>query len=287
MSVIVGSLAGQNWHRQMRRLGLNQVARLDYMIAKTTAVAKEFGFSPMGIDVGLTALPSLDHSYLDEFKARMKDNDLVPMLYVGGVNLSYDVEVRMASLDVGYYHLETAAYLGARTVGFHCGMNGRVTREGRIKLAIEVLTKLGARAHELGIRMCQEDYDYFTSDDMIRISDGTGLDNVGIQSDTGNWLILGEDPVYATKKCVPLTFHSHVRDYVLEGGTFNGVALGRGLIDFPSLLPILAQAGATEQLIFSMEVDTDDRDEDEEAHESYRYLKEWLVSAGQTAGIKI
>jgi sugar phosphate isomerase/epimerase len=270
----------------MRRLGLDQTGRLDFMIAKTTAIAKEFGFSPMGIDLGLTALPSLDRSYLDEFKARMKENDLAPTFYVGGVSLSYDVEVRQAALDLGYYHLETVAYLGGRTVGFSCGMNGRVTREGRIRLAIEVLTKLGGRAKELGIRMCQEDFDYFTSDDMIRISEGTGLDNVGIQSDTGNWLILGEDPVYATKKCVPLTFHSHVRDYVLEGGTYNGIAVGRGLIDFPKLLPILAQAGEKERLVFSMEVDTDDRDEDEEAHESYRYLKEWLIANGHTEGIK-
>ena len=39
----------------------------------------------MGIDVGLTALPSLDHAYLDEFKARLNENNLVAMIYVGGV----------------------------------------------------------------------------------------------------------------------------------------------------------------------------------------------------------
>jgi sugar phosphate isomerase/epimerase len=280
MGVIVGCLAGQNWHRQMRRLNLDGPSRLDYMINKTTAVAKEFGFSPMGIDLGVGAFSSLDRSYLDELKARLAENDLAAMLHVGGIALSYDDEVRQAALSTGYRQLEAVAYLGVRTVGFSCGMNGRVTREGRIRLAVDAVGQMGRRARELGIRMCQEDYDYFTSDDLIRICDGTGLDNVGIQSDTGNWLILGEDPVYATKKCVPYTFHAHVRDYVLENGVYNGVALGRGLVDFPRLLPILVKAGERERLILSVEVDTDNRDEDEEAHESYRYLKAWLTSAG-------
>lgn len=280
MSLIVGCLAGQNWHRQMRRLALTQEQRLDYMIKKTAAIGREFGFSPMGIDVGLNLFPSTERAYLDEFKARLEENNLVAMMYVGGVSLSYDDEVRTAALQTGYKQLEALAYLGITTAGFGCGMNGRVTREGRIRLAIDAVGKLGAAAKSLGIRICQEDFDYFTSQDLIRICQGTGLDNVGINSDTGNWLILGEDPVEATRACLPYTFHSHVRDYVLENGVYNGIALGRGLVDFPTLLPILVQAGSDRRLILSVEVDTDNRDEDEEAHESYRYLKDWLVRNG-------
>jgi sugar phosphate isomerase/epimerase len=259
-------------------LQLNPAQRLDYMIQKTTAIAKEFGFAPMGIDLGVNALPSTERGFVEELKARLAEQHLVPMVHVGGVMLSYDDEVRAAALQVGRQHLEVAATLGARTVGFSPGMNGRVTREGRIRLAIPTVRQLGELARDLGLRLCQEDYDYFTSDDLLRITEGTGLDNVGIQSDTGNWLILGEDPVFATKKCLPYTFHAHVRDYVLENGVYNGVALGRGLVDFPTLLPILVRAGDRERLILSVEVDTDNRDEDEEAHESYRYLKQWLVA---------
>jgi sugar phosphate isomerase/epimerase len=159
-----------------------------------------------------------------------------------------------------------------------------VTREGQIRLAIAAVRELGKAAKSLGLRICQEDYDYFTSDDLLRITEGTGLDNVGIQSDTGNWLILGEDPVFATKKCLPYTFHTHVRDYVLENGVYNGVALGTGLVDFEKILPLLVQAGAKERLVLSMEVDTDNRDEDEEAHKSFAYLKSWLVKNGLMKG---
>jgi sugar phosphate isomerase/epimerase len=278
--IIVGALSNQNWHRQIRRLGLDAAARLDYMIKKTAAIGKEFGFSPLSMDLGVAGLPSTDKAYLDELKARLAENKLWPVAGVGGVAVSYDDEVRSAALNTGRRNLEVAAYLGARTCTFSPQMNGRVTHMGRIRLATQSVRELGKAAKNLGLRICQENFDYFTSDDLIRISKGTGLDNVGILNDNGNWLILNEDPVFATKKCLPLTFHAHVRVYVLENGVYNGVALGRGLVDFPTLLPILARAGAKERLVFSVELDTDSRDEDEEVHESYRYLKAWLVANG-------
>lgn len=80
--------------------------------------------------------------------------------------------------------------------------------------------------------------------------------------------------------------HAHVRDYVLENDTYNGVAVGAGLVDFEKVLPLLAQAGEKEDVIFSMEVDTDDRDEDQCAHDSYAYLKNWLIKSGHTEHLK-
>ncbi len=103
---------------------------------------------------------------------------------------------------------------------------------------------------------------------------------MGILNDTGNWLILNEDPLFATRKCLPRTFHAHVRDYVLEKGVYNGVALGRGLVDFPALLPVLAQAATKERMAFTVELDTDNRDEDEELHEADGSAKAWLVANG-------
>ena len=75
------------------------------------------------------------------------------------------------------------------------------------------------------------------------MSAGTGLDNVGINNDVGNWLIINEDPVLASKKVLPYTFHSHIRDYVLEGGTYDGVAVGDGLVDFEAALPGRGEGG--------------------------------------------
>ena len=278
--IIVGSLSDQNWHRQIRKLRLDRTARLDHVIRKTVAIAKEFGFSPMAIDLDIAAFPSTDKSYIDELNTRLRENDLWPVVEVGGVAVTYDDEVRLTALEAGRRYLEIAARLGARTCTFSPDINGRLTRAASVRLATEPVRELGRSAKSLGLRICQENYDYFSSDDLIRVSEGTGLDSVGILNDTGNWLILNEDPLFATRKCLPRTFHAHVRDYALENGVYNGVALGRGLVDFPTLLPVLAQAATGERMVFTIELDTDNRDEDEELHESYRYAKAWLVANG-------
>ena len=116
--IIVGSLSDQNWHRQIRRLRLDRAARLDHVIRKTVAIAKEFGFSPMAIDLDLAAFPSTEKSYIDELKARLKESVLWPVVEVRGVAVTYDDEVRLAALEAGRRDLELAARLGARTCTF-------------------------------------------------------------------------------------------------------------------------------------------------------------------------
>ncbi len=287
MGVIVGSLARQNGHRQARRQKLEPAAAFDYAFDKTAAIGKEFGFSPMGIDIWVPEFPSTDRGYLDELKARLQENDMVAAVgFDWSVAVANDAEVREMSLARARRGLEVVAYLGARTSMFDCSLHGRVTHEGQIKYAIQMIRELGQHAKGLGIRICQEDYESWNADELVRITREVGLDNVGIQSDTGNWLILGDDPVEATAKCLPYTFHAHVRDYALENDTYNGVALGAGLVDFGKILPMLAQAGAKEDIIFSMEVDTDDRDEDAAAHDSYVYLKSWLKKSGHTEHLR-
>jgi sugar phosphate isomerase/epimerase len=281
MGIIVGSLSGQNWHRQVRQRGLGSQEAFAYLFAKTAVIGKTFGFSPLAIDCA-GALLGADQRARDETKARLRENDMIAVVGLGGISLANDAELRRLSLQRIAKQLEVAADFGSHTATFYFHHHGRVTREGQFRYAVEMVREVGRMAGELGLRICTENYDYFTSDELIRICQETGLDNVGIQSDSGNWLILGEDPVAATARCLPYTFNAHVRDYVLENGAYNGVALGVGLIDFGRILPLLAQAGAERDIVFSVEVDTDDRDEDECAQVSFAYLKEWLVANGHT-----
>ena len=281
MGIIVGSLAGQNWHRQVRRQGLGPKERFEYVFNKTAQAAKDFGLSPMGIDFGVGSLVSTDKGYLDELKARLKENNLFPMCGFGSVACSYDAEVRAATVKQAMKGLEVAAYLGAKVSNFGTQRNGRVTRPMQLQLAIEQLKEIGAEAKRLGLKICQEDFDYWSSAELITMSAATGLDSVGINNDVGNWLILDEDPVLASKKVLPYTFHSHIRDYVLEGATYDGVAVGDGLVDFEAALPVVAQAAANvDPFIFSIEVDTDDKEEDECFRRSCEYVKGWLVRNG-------
>lgn len=281
MGIIVGSLAGQNWHRQVRKQGLGPKESFEYVFNKTAQAAKEFGFNPMGIDFGMRALESTDRGYLDELKARLKENNLFPMFGFGGVTCHFDADVREATLKQAMKGLEVAAYLGAKVSNFGTQRNGRVTRTAQLLFAVEQLKEVGAEAKRLGLKIAQEDFDYWSSEELIAMSAFTGLDNVGINNDVGNWLIIDEDPVLASKKVLPYTFHSHIRDYVLEYGTYNGVAVGDGLVDFEAALPIVAKAAANvDPFIFSIEVDTDNREEDECFRRSCQYVKDWLVRNG-------
>lgn len=271
--IIIGSLAGQNWHRQARHLPPEK--RFDFVFDKTVGIARKFGFSPMGIDISLAAMPSTDNTYLDELRARLHENDLIPAVGVGGLRLSHDAEVRAESIDEAKRGLEKIARIGATRGFFGAAFLGRVTREGRIRYCVDMLRQIEPSVKSLGLRITQENYDYFLADDLVRICREVGSPHIGVHSDTGNWLIMGEDPLESTRKVLPYTFHAHVRDYLVEGHTYNGVAVGDGLVDFDQVLPVLAQA-PVEELIFSMEVDTDDRDEDECAERSYAYLKAWM-----------
>jgi sugar phosphate isomerase/epimerase len=280
LGVIVGSLAGQNWHRQVRQRGLSGKEAFNYAFDKTVAVGKKYGFSPMGIDFGVASIAWASEKELDELRGKIKENNLFPMVGFGGVAVSNDAEVRKASLAEVRQSLQVVKSFGARTSNFGCRRNGRVTPSGQIKYAVMQLKEIGKMAADLGIRICQENFDWWDSYELVQICQEVGMDNVGIQSDTGNWLIVAEDPVEATKRCLPYTMHAHVRDYVLENDTYNGVAVGAGLIDFEKILPLLAEAGKKDDIVFSMEVDTDDRDEDECAADSYQYLKEWCQKNG-------
>lgn len=275
MGVIAGALPGRNWHRQVRRRGLGARESVEYGYAKTVGIARRFGFDPMGIDLEISELIGEPHA-LAELRARLERDRLVPTVGFGSLSISNDEEERSASLTAARSGLEAAATLGARTALFDFSPHGRVTRRGQRRLAALMLAEAGRVAGELGLRICSENYDHFGSAELVDICRQTGLPNVGILSDTGNWLVLGEDPVEATRRCLPYTFHAHVRDYALENDTYNGVALGDGLVPFDRVLPLLAEAGAEEDIVFAVEVDTDDRDEDACAERSYDYLRRWL-----------
>ena len=280
MGVIIGSLAGQNWHRQVRQKGLSGREAFYYAFDKTVEVGKKYGFSPMGIDFGVRSLAWASEKDLDELRGKIKENNLFPMVGFGSVAVSNDAEVRKASLAEIRKNLQVVKAFGARTSNFGCDRNGRVTPSGMIKYAVMQLKEVGKMAADLGIQICQENFNWWDSYELVQICQEVGLDNVGIQSDTGNWLIVREDPVEATRRCLPYTMHAHVRDYVLEDDTYNGVAVGAGLIDFEKILPMLAEAGKKEDIVFSMEVDTDTYDEDKCAADSYEYLKSWCQKNG-------
>jgi len=269
--IIVGSLARQNWHRQVRERNLDETGATEYVIDKTAAVAREFGFDPMAIQLRPVAS-------VPDIRARVQDAGLTPIYGIQGIGLTNDPQIRADVIESAKRGLEDTVELGAKIAMVSLEPNPRVTHLGHLARAADILHELGSLAAPLGVTLGIEEMSLFNSDELVHVFTQVDLENVGLVNDTGNWLILGEDPLEATKKLLPHTVYAHVRDYALENQTYTGVALGDGLVDFDSVLPVLATLGEKKDIVFTMELDTDTRDEDDAVRTSYGYLQNWLAA---------
>jgi 3-oxoisoapionate decarboxylase len=275
MALTLGILA-DSYRRQLRQ-PLDRPA-IDVILDKVTAVAREFGIRPLGLDFGVRQLPSTDPGYLADLRGRLADLGFVPTVIVGSLLLHADRELAEPPLERTIANLAVAHQLGSPLGLYYCGYGGRVTRAGRIRLAIEQIRRLADAARDYGMCVTTENYDYFTSADFAEIFASVDRENVGIHNDTGNWLLLGEDPLTATRTLAPYTYHAHVRDYALRDGVYTSVPIGQGLVDFPPLLAELKQIGAQrERFVLAMEMDLDEGDEDQAVRDCARYMTTWLA----------
>jgi sugar phosphate isomerase/epimerase len=272
MPPILGILS-DSYRRQLRQL--KDRPAIDVVLEKVIPVAKEFNIRPMG---------STDRGYLDELKARFAENNLIPTVIVGTLMLHADPMLHEPALQRTIQNLEVAKYLGSHLGLFYFQYGGRVNRQGRIRLAAEQIRRLAQAAQPLGLAVTTENYDFFTSDDFIEIFKRTECDNVGLHNDTGNWLLLGEDPLTATRAMAPYTYHAHVRDYVLRDGVFTSVPIGQGVVDFPRVLAELAEvAKKRDRFVLAMEMDMDRGEpavEDGAVRECSAYMAGWMKQQG-------
>lgn len=266
-----------SYHRQF---GPKFSSSAEAVVDKVGALAREFGVRPMGIDFGVGQMPSKEPSYVDELKARLDGYGLRPMVAVGGLAISADKAVSEPSLRECIDNLPIAARLGAKVVGFALRWNGRVAREGRLRIAIDLIRRLADAAKSYDLRICTENFDYLHPSEMVYLFREVGRENAGIQNDIGNWLITGDDPVLATEVCNPYLVHVHARDYVLKDGVFTSVPIGQGMTDFPKALDLIKNAPVPGPITLSMETDLDEGDEDEAIRQCAVYMVNWFKQQG-------
>ncbi|MGE0284215.1 MAG: sugar phosphate isomerase/epimerase family protein [Rhizobiaceae bacterium] len=124
-------------------------------------------------------------------------------------------------------------------------------------LAIEkVLQKLAPAARANGVHMNIETHDEITSFEIVRLIEKVGADCVGVVLDTANMVQRGEHPVFAARRVAPYVRQTHIKDaYVgrAPGGfDFQPRACGGGIVDFATILPILAATNS--ELNLSLEI---------------------------------
>ncbi|CAB5281940.1 Xylose isomerase-like TIM barrel [Burkholderia multivorans] len=114
-------------------------------------------------------------------------------------------------------------------------------------LAIEkVLHKLAPAARANGTHLNIETHDEITSFEILRLIERVGADCTGVVFDTANVLQRGEHPVFAARRLAPHVRQTHIKDaYVARapgGLDFQTRRCGEGIVDFETIIPILADA---------------------------------------------
>jgi sugar phosphate isomerase/epimerase len=119
-------------------------------------------------------------------------------------------------------------------------------------------------AEPKGIRVAVELHNALTTrpEYLMRLLARFSPGDLGINFDTGNFFLAGNDPVEALKPIAHRVIHVHAKEIPASllpergriTGTRVGVAVGDGVIDFAGILAVLAEAGFDGTL--SVECDT-------------------------------
>jgi sugar phosphate isomerase/epimerase len=140
--------------------------------------------------------------------------------------------------------LRLAKALGAPCVKCYMGYAGDRRSETPIpammEAAIEALKTVRSQAVDAGVKFAVENHGDLLAREVKTIIEEAGPDFVGCCLDTGNPVVLAEDPLLALEVLGPYTVTTHIRDSAVyqhpRGAAFQWVALGDGSIDFKAFV---------------------------------------------------
>ncbi|NOY80340.1 MAG: sugar phosphate isomerase/epimerase [Kiritimatiellaeota bacterium] len=146
------------------------------------------------------------------------------------------------------------------------------SREAVQKRIGKALGELGLEARDAGVRLCIEDFPgitspHQTSAHLLRLCEIAGPD-LGVCFDTGNFYSGGETPQEAWPALAEKTIHAHLKDWIWDddgrlctpdGRRFRPELVGRGIIDYPTVLGQMKTSGYEGALSFEYEGGLDRR----------------------------
>lgn len=125
----------------------------------------------------------------------------------------YDPEVLASKL-------ETCAEVGARCLRtFYGGLRHRMTPEEiqtGVSESIEGLKRLSGVAERVRVPLALENHEEFTSEEIVEIIQAVSSPFVGVCLDTGNGMMVGEDPLDCVRRLSPCAVCLHLKDWVVH-----------------------------------------------------------------------
>jgi sugar phosphate isomerase/epimerase len=226
---------------------------------------RELGMEGLFFRTVLDLSPTLDSGELREIKAHADELGMYLETGLGKVNpyatpeapelrAIGDGDIRRgfermmracASIDCRELWIGTASYQ-AEYYGYWAYDRFRtdVSWSDQLAATEKFLRVLAPIARDLGVHLNVETHEEITTFECVRLVEAVGPDVLGITFDTANVLQRGEDPVAAARRVAPYVRQTHVKDTALffgeEGVYRQSRPCGQGVVDFRSILPILA-----------------------------------------------
>ncbi|KQS84490.1 MULTISPECIES: sugar phosphate isomerase/epimerase family protein [unclassified Rhizobium] len=227
---------------------------------------------------------TLDKGALAEIRAKADELGLYLEAGVGKINPYCSSEapefraIGDGDVILGFTRMiEASAAIGCRELwvspgNFKSEYRGRLANDrfrtdvtwGEQLLAVEkVLLKLAPVARAHGVHLNMETHDEITSFEILRLIEKVGEDCMGVVFDTANGLQRAEHPVFAAKRVAPYVRQTHIKDayvgHAAGGLDFQTRPVGGGIVDFATIIPILAKANPDLNLSLEVAASVEDR----------------------------
>ncbi|MCH8273504.1 MAG: sugar phosphate isomerase/epimerase [Armatimonadetes bacterium] len=184
---------------------------------------------------------------------------------------------RQDQAEVIHRGVDQAVLFGAGLVRVFAGAGSQAREADEVVgWFVEGLSQASVYASEKGVRLALENHGKFAGrgDQIVeiieRVREKSGNDALGANPDTGNFLLVNQDPVEGVRLVAPYAYMGHFKDFAqkpeghsghsfaaLDGSEFIGTPIGEGSIDLAGCVRALAGASFDGWLNVEYEADED------------------------------
>ncbi|MEH7386939.1 sugar phosphate isomerase/epimerase family protein [Bacillus sp. JJ1521] len=213
-----------------------------------------FGFIDYASSIGLDGVELLDMYWKDEakeipvVKRLLSEKNLLVSAYdISNNFVKPSKEERNIEIQKVYKGIDIAQSLNTNVVRVFSGdLSENISFEQGKSWIIECLKESASYAEEKGIILAIENHGYFAgrSEQVIELIEAVGSTHVRSTLDTGNFLLVDEDPKHAVSVLKKYVSHVHFKDFInmgkeyeghafrsLSGDKFSGTVAGEGSVD--------------------------------------------------------
>lgn len=230
-------------NHSLRSLRLNAKQLIEYAIEQKLDSVLLNTFQPF---------ESLEKAHLSNLKKNAESNNISMYVGIGSISeksTKFNAKYGNAE-DLLMEGIRVASAVGSPVVACRIGAIEDRYIDGGIEMHIEAVVKImknmRSRAQDVGIKFAFENHVAdLRSSELLELINETGTDICGALFDPANALWAMEDPMQALRNLGSNIICTSVRDVEVweteEGATFQGMAIGNGLLDFPLFSETLAE----------------------------------------------